>query len=370
MNAENNVSILDLNYTPSVDAVQEFSVQTNSVSAEFGRLGGGVINLVTKSGTNNYRATGFGFMRNSKFDATNFFTNRAGQKKGEFKRNQFGGNFGGPVALPGYKGVDRTFFFVNYELLRQESASVSTLTVPLPEWRTGDFSNLRNSSGQPIIIYDPATTRADPANPGQFIRDPFPGNRIPANRMSPVGRALATYWPQPNTTPTNAFTQANNYIASGAPPNDGDRIDSRVDHVINDKWRMFVRYSWSDEASQPFNSFQNPASSSGGDGPTFTTTHSLSIDNNYVVSPSLPRQRALRLEPPICGSPAALRGLRPRLARFPVKRRADRAGGGVPARRRAGLPGARPEHLHRSRDRADHPPVQPQRHEDPDQSHA
>ena len=92
VNAENNVSILDLNYTPSVDAVQEFSVQTNSVSAEFGRLGGGVINLVTKSGTNTFRATGFGFMRNSKIDATNFFTNRAGQKKGEFKRNQFGGN--------------------------------------------------------------------------------------------------------------------------------------------------------------------------------------------------------------------------------------------------------------------------------------
>ncbi len=104
VNAENNVSILDLNYTPSVDAVQEFSVQTNSVSAEFGRLGGGVINLVTKSGTNTFRATGFGFMRNSKFDATNFFTNRAGQKKGEFKRNQFGGNVGGPVVAPGLQG--------------------------------------------------------------------------------------------------------------------------------------------------------------------------------------------------------------------------------------------------------------------------
>ena len=134
-------------------------------------------------------------------------------------------------------------------MLRQESGAVSTLTVPLPEWRTGDFSNLRNSNGQPIVIYDPATTRADPDNPGQFIREPFPGNRIPANRMSPVGRALAQYWPQPNTTPTNAFTQAGNYTASGAPPSEGDRIDSRVDHVINDKWRMFVRYSWSDEAA-------------------------------------------------------------------------------------------------------------------------
>ena len=184
VNAENNVSILDLNYTPSVDAVQEFSVQTNAVSAEFGRLGGGVINLVTKSGSNTFHATAFGFGRNSKMDATNFFTNRAGQKPGSFKRNQFGGNVGGPVF------TNKTFFFANYEGLRQKSGAVSTLTVPLQEWRNGDFSNLRNSNGQPVIIYDPATTRPDPNNPGSFIRDPFPGNIIPSSRISAVGRAL------------------------------------------------------------------------------------------------------------------------------------------------------------------------------------
>jgi len=116
VNAENNVSILDLNYTPSVDAVQEFSVQTNAVSAEFGRLGGGVINLITKSGSNTLRATAWEFARNAKMDATNFFTNRSGGKKGAFKRNQFGGNLGGPI------NRDKTFFFANYEGLRQQSA--------------------------------------------------------------------------------------------------------------------------------------------------------------------------------------------------------------------------------------------------------
>ena len=287
VNAENNVSILDLNYTPSVDAVQEFSVQTNSVSAEFGRLGGGVINLITKSGSNAWHGTGFGFGRNSNFDATNFFTNRAGQKKGSFKRNQFGGNIGGPVMLPGYDGSNKTFFFVNYEGLRQKSGTVSTLTVPLPEWRNGDFSNLRNSNGQPIVIYDPATTRPDPNSPGSFIRDPFPNNVIPPARLSAVGRAMAQYWPLPNTAPSNAFTQASNYVLSGATPSESDRVDSRVDHVISDRWRMFVRYSYSDEEGQVFNSFNNVASSSGGDGPTFTKTQSLSIDNNYVVNPSL-----------------------------------------------------------------------------------
>src|SRR5262249_23236921 len=117
VNAENNVSILDLNYTPSVDAVQEFSVQTNAVSAEFGRLGGGVINLVTKNGTNDLHWTLFEFHRNSALDATNFFTNRSGGKKGSFRRNQFGGNVGGPIVK------NKTFFFVNYEGNWQGTAS-------------------------------------------------------------------------------------------------------------------------------------------------------------------------------------------------------------------------------------------------------
>src|SRR5262245_39533990 len=190
VNAENNVSILDLNYTPSVDAVQEFSVQTNSVSAEFGRLGGGVINLVTKNGTNTVHWTAFEFHRNSRLDATNFFTNRARQKKGSFKRNQFGGNVGGPLIN------NKTFFFVNYEGNRQGTASAASFTVPLPEWRRGDFSNLRNAAGQPIIIYDPLTTRPDPHNQGRLSRDQFMGcdgktpNVICPGRISPIARNL------------------------------------------------------------------------------------------------------------------------------------------------------------------------------------
>jgi hypothetical protein len=164
-------------------------------------------------------------------DATNFFTNRSGGRKGAFKRNQFGGNFGGPLSR------DKTFFFPNFEALGQESASVSTLTLPLEAWRTDDFSNFRNASGQLITIYDPATTRADPDNPGQFIGDPFPDNRIPASRLSPMARAMAAYWPQPNVTSTNAFTQTNNYSASGVQESNGDRLDSRVEPVFNNRWR-------------------------------------------------------------------------------------------------------------------------------------
>jgi len=281
VNVENNVSILDLNYTPSVDAVQEFSVQTNAVSAEFGRLGGGVINLITKSGTNQFHGTAFEFLRDSALDANNFFSNRASIPLGSFRRNQFGGNIGGPVRRGG------TFFFINYEGLRQRAANVGTFTVPLPEWRRGDFSNLRNAAGQPIIIFDPLTTRPDPDNPGRFIRDPFPNNIIPPERISVIARNLMQYWPLPNTIPANVNTQANNFTAAGTSVSESNQIDSRVDHEFSARWRAFVRFSSQFTApNRPFNSYGNLATPTNA-GPTDNGARSLSVDNLYTASPTL-----------------------------------------------------------------------------------
>jgi len=281
VNAENNVSILDINYTPSVDAVQEFSVQTNSVSAEFGRLGGGVINLVTKNGTNDLHWTLFEFHRNSALDATNFFTNRSGGKKGSFRRNQFGGNVGGPIVK------NKTFFFVNYEGNWQGTASPSTFTVPLPEWRQGNFSNLKNSAGQPIIIYDPLTTKPDPNNPGRFTRDPFTNNIIPANRINPISAKVMSYWPLPNTTPSNVNTQQNNFFATGTNISKSNRIDSRVDHNFTSNWRTFARFSIQfKDRSDPFNHYGNFATPNNA-GPTVNTAKSVAVDNLYTVNPTL-----------------------------------------------------------------------------------
>jgi hypothetical protein len=285
VSAENNVSILDLNYTPSVDAVQEFSVQTNSVSAEFGRLGGGVINLVTKNGTNTFHYTAFEFLRHNALDANNFFSNRAGIEKGDFKRNQFGGNVGGPIRK------DRVFFFVNYEALRLNSASVSSFTVPLPEWRQGDFRNLKNAAGQPIIIYDPLTTRRDPANPDRFTRDQIRCNGvlnvICPDRISPIARNLMDFWPLPNTAPTNVNTQQNNFTAAGTNVNNSHQIDSRVDFNFSSKWRSFVRFSsLFKNRNLPFNHFDNLATPNNA-GPVDSTARSLSVDNVYTVSPTL-----------------------------------------------------------------------------------
>ena len=181
VNAENNVSILDLNYTPSVDAVQEFSVQTNAVSAEFGRLGGGVLNLITKSGSNALRATAWEFARNAKMDATNFFTNRDGGKKGDFKRNQFGGNLGGPI------NKDKTFFFVNYEGLRQENASVQTFTVPASGVAQRRLLELPQRLGPADHHLRSADDAARSRQPGPVHPRSVPGQRHPAEPHQPDG---------------------------------------------------------------------------------------------------------------------------------------------------------------------------------------
>ena len=144
----------------SVDAVQEFKVETNNFSAEYGRAAGGVFNVVTKSGTNEYHFTAYEFLRNDALNANNFFANRTGQAKPPFKFNQFGGALGGPVILPKlYNGRNRTFFFVNAEFVRWISGVTLSGTTPTEAQRAGDFSATRNANGQLIQIYDPLSTR-------------------------------------------------------------------------------------------------------------------------------------------------------------------------------------------------------------------
>ncbi len=277
--AENNVSILDLAYTPSVDAVQEFSVQTNAFSAEFGRTGGGVINLVTKSGSNNFHWTLFEFHRNSALDANNFFSNRSGVKKSSFKRNQFGGNVGGAIIK------DKTFYFFNFEGNRQGSATVGTFTVPLQAWRDGDFRGLKNSAGADILIYDPLTTAADGTRTQISCNGVL--NVICASRQSAIARNLMKYWPQPNTAPSNVNTQQNNFIAAGTNINKSNQIDSRVDHVFSDKLRSFIRFSrMFKNESRPFNHYGNLATPNSA-GPNDSTATSVSVDNVYTLSPTM-----------------------------------------------------------------------------------
>jgi hypothetical protein len=226
---------------PPVEAIAEFKVMGSNYSAEFGRSNGGLVNVVYKSGSNAFHGSLFEFLRNSKLDANNFFSNRAGIPLGSFKRNQFGAMVNGPIVS------NRTFFLASFEGLRERTLANSLFTVPTLEQRGGDFSQTYASNGQLIRIFDPFSTRAQGNG---FVRDQFPGNMIPASMIDPVARNVVGYYPQPNTV-TNPLTNVNNFINTGARSFDQDQIDVRIDHNLNDNQRLFGRFSWRDNENAP-----------------------------------------------------------------------------------------------------------------------
>ncbi|MBL8212051.1 MAG: TonB-dependent receptor [Bryobacterales bacterium] len=218
---------------PSVDAIEEFKLLGATYPAEFGRSLGSVLNIVFKSGGNQFHGSAYEFLRNSKLDSNNFFDNGRGRQLASFKRSQFGGVFNGPIKK------DKTFFMVSMEALRERSAAVGVFTVPTELERRGDFSQTRVANGQLIQVFDPATTR--PGGSGN-IRDAFAGNVIPANRLDPVAANVMKFYPLPNTPPTGVTTQ-NNYTASVSRPLDMTMSDYRIDQVLSSSKRLFGRYS-------------------------------------------------------------------------------------------------------------------------------
>jgi len=226
---------------PSVDAIGEFKVLGANFAAEYGRTAGSVLNVVYKSGTNEFHGTAYEFLRNSKLDANTFYNNMRGVELASFKRSQYGGTFGGPIRK------DRTFFMSSYEGLRQRSFSSRTTTVPTALERTGDFSQTFAGANNPVLIFDPFTTR--PSGSG-FVRDPFPGNVIPAGRQDRVARNIMRYFPQPNTQGA-PYTNANNYYNQGSTALDIDQIDGRFDHNFSSNHRFFVRYSYRNQDNLP-----------------------------------------------------------------------------------------------------------------------
>ena len=198
---------------PSIDSIQEFRVERNSFSAEFGQAQGAVINLITKGGTNQFHGTGFEFLRNDVLNASDFFLNRAGQPKAALRYNNFGYNFNGPIKK------NRAFFFWSEEWRRERRGLVRSARVPTAAEKLGDFSGFLTDP----LPHDPATCRPDPNDPTATICDPFPGNRIPANRLSPVGLALLRVYSDPNN-PGDPRDQ--NWIAAPKAP-----IDTRQDLI-------------------------------------------------------------------------------------------------------------------------------------------
>jgi hypothetical protein len=214
---------------PSIDSIQEFRVERDSFSAEFGQAQGAVVNLITKSGTNQFHGTAFEFLRSDVLNASDFFLNRAGQPKAALRYNNFGFNFNGPIKK------NKAFFFWSQEWRRERRGLVRSARVPTAAEKLGDFSELLTDP----LPHDPATCKPDPNDPTATICDPFPGNKIPTNRLSPVGLALLKVYPDPNN-PGDPTGQ--NWIAAPKAP-----IDTRQDLIrgnvsISSKTNLMVRW--------------------------------------------------------------------------------------------------------------------------------
>ena len=256
---------------PSVDDTQEFKVESNNLSAAYGRYSGGAINVSTKSGTNTYHGNVFEFLRNSAFDANDWFNKQKGQPIPPFRMNQFGATIGGPLTIPHlYHGADRTFFFLDYQGTRRTKGSTFIGTVPTDLEKQGDFS-------QTADIYDPFSTDATTKQ-----RTQFDGNKIPAGRMDPVALKIMAYYPKPNL-PGNI----NNYI-SNAPVQVLQDIGSvRIDQNVTQRYHLSGRYAYSRTTLTQPNVFGNIADGPGAVGTTYFKNQSFALDNTYIFTPSL-----------------------------------------------------------------------------------
>jgi hypothetical protein len=277
-------------YVPSPDNVQEFKVQQNTFSAQYGWSTGNVINVVTKSGGNRLHGVVYDYLRNGALDANNYFNNLGGLPRPNSHRNQFGVAVGGPVYIPGiYKQTNKTFFFFNYEGHRDHNAGQLAGTVPITAFRTGDFSAALGSQamtcgansnlpcsdalGRPILtgaLYDPYTTRDVTA--GQVdsvtgltatstgsVRERIAGNNVAnaTNGINAIGQTLVNYYP---AALSNLLT--NNWSASGLQADYSNEYSGRIDHNFSDKTRLYGRFSkkpnYKDEVAA-FYGASNPA---------------------------------------------------------------------------------------------------------------
>lgn len=233
-------------FEPSVDAIQEFKVQTNAYGAEFGNNMAAVVNVTIKSGTNTVHGTLYEFLRNEKLDAKNFFDN-PNDPIPPFKLNQYGGTVGGPIVS------DKTFFFADFQGTRERIASTVTSTVPSPLERMGDFSESVRSR-KPVQIFDPNTY-----DPVSKTRQPFLNQVIPQSVQDPVGMAAIGLYPLPNQS-----GKTNNYLFNHSDPLADDRFNARIDHNFGENDTMFSRVSYQRSDFFPSGGLRLPEPAFGG----------------------------------------------------------------------------------------------------------
>jgi hypothetical protein len=299
-------------YTPSVDAVQEFKVQQSNFSAEYGFSGATIVNVVTRSGANDFHGSGFEFLRNNKLDANNFFNNANGINLPALRQNIFGATVGGPIKR------NRAFFFFDYEGTRIRSLETARAGVPSAAEKKGDFGELCPESGGAFsssgMCSNPNGQLWDPysgvysASAGGAVRSayiPFnnmatymsPGSprlngtgyqlpAVPGNLIDPVAQKMMQYYPDPNVgVGTPGYDRFNNWIGSGSALTNNDQWDAKIDQRFSDSDSLSARYSVRKTLQRSMNCFGNladPCSS----GPQDSTAHLFSLNFTHIFSPS------------------------------------------------------------------------------------
>ncbi len=237
--------------TPSVEALTEFSVDTNGFKAEYGHAGGGVMTFASKSGTNNFHGSAYDFLRNDALDARGFFA----QRRGVYRQNDYGFTVSGPLYIPKvYDGRNKTFFFVSHEGFRNRvGANATILSVPTPEMFSGDFRNWVDQNNRLITIYDPATTTQTGTG---FTRQPFAGNQIPTNRFSTTANQIAAFGKavQPNrgfAPGTSGYVRQNYIVNAGTMTTPTDKWSVKGDQVIGDNHRVSFMWNATEFRNKP-----------------------------------------------------------------------------------------------------------------------
>ena len=244
---------------PSLEAVTEFTVDTNGFKAEYGHASGGVMTFSSKSGTNEFHGSAYEFLRNNDLDANRFFSNRSGTPRAIYKQHDFGFSAGGPVWIPKiYNGKDKTFFFFAYEGFRnRKGATAFTTTVPTAEMYNGDFSKWVDSSGKQIPVYDP-TTQVTNAN-GSVTRQQFPNNQIPKSMFDPFSvKALSVFQTSGTLTPNNGaapgtvgYVNNNFTVGNGSEVAPINKFSVKGDHIFNTRDRISGYYGYDREYLKP-----------------------------------------------------------------------------------------------------------------------
>ena len=274
-------------YVPPSEATQEVSVQANSYDAQYGRTSGGAINMTTKSGTNTFHGSAWTYLQRVGWNANSFQNNAAGQGRTPHKQDQWGLMVSGPLIVPKVLPKDgrfRMFYMFSWDQYSQILPNARTISVPGPEMRNGDFSKLTTADGRLIRIFDPASGRTD-AN-GNFVRDAFVGNIIPANRINPLSKAVVALFPQPNITNAGVrYSQQNFDMSSNVFDWSFFNWLAKMDFHFGDKHRVFVRPArMLFEESTTYNGIQGP----GNEGGFFSrTNYALVADYVGTLTPTL-----------------------------------------------------------------------------------